>query len=121
TVVSVEEGTVMVRHRLLANGEERELNGGDEIRVYRDAPLAKSKIDKGGLAKRMLDAARDVAVVIWQQGGTAPGSGGGGSPVPGGGSNGPLPGDTETPDAPAPPPPPPPPGDAGAPPAPPAP
>ncbi len=113
TWVAVEEGSVGVRHRLIPRSDEQVLNAGDELRVYRNAPLAKAKIDKGAIAKNGLNVLADVFYQIMIRrpvgggGGSVPGTNGGGAPPS-------LPGDTG---AAAPPPPPPPPqsgGDAGA-------
>jgi len=69
--------------------------------VYKNAPLAQKRVDKGQVVQRALQAVSDFVVFRGPRlGGGAPGG------VPGGG----LPGDTP---APAPPPPPPPPPPAG--------
>ncbi|MBM3810727.1 MAG: FecR domain-containing protein [Acidimicrobiia bacterium] len=121
TLVAVEEGQVAVSHRLIMQEQPRLLNAGDEIRVYKNVPLAKSGIDKGGLIQRGMNAMGEAFYTIIMRGPRGsgiPGGGGpvGGSPVPGGGGA-PLPGDTGAPappppppPAPPPPPPPPPPG-----------
>jgi ferric-dicitrate binding protein FerR (iron transport regulator) len=109
TRVAVEEGQVAVEHRLMPrDGDPRILNGGDEILIYRNAPLASSRrVDKGRVMQIMAEAARQillrVPVPIGGGGGGTPG----GAPAPGGGA--PLPGDTGATPPPAPPPPPPPP------------
>ena len=105
TWVAVEEGSVGVRHRLIPRSDEQVLNAGDELRVYRNTPLAKAKIDKGAIAKESLNVLADVFYQIMIRrpiggvGGSAP-TGGGGAPTS-------LPGDTGA-TKPAPPPPPPP-------------
>ncbi|HUA20935.1 MAG TPA: FecR domain-containing protein [Bryobacteraceae bacterium] len=82
TVVSVEEGSVEVRHALKP-GAPRVVNAGETLRVYRDAPLAKSVIDKGEVWRRVLhglsDAAYRVAVTGPGHGVGLPGCGGCGS------------------------------------------
>jgi FecR protein len=100
TVVSVEEGSVEVRHALKP-GSPKIVNEGESLHVYRDSPLAKSTIDKNELFHRIVrglgDAAYRLAI-------SPPGHGS--LPIPGGGG-GPSTGDK------APPPPPttaPPPG-----------
>ena len=40
TLVAVEEGAVAVRHRLLPTAEPRELRTGDQLRVYKNVPIA---------------------------------------------------------------------------------
>jgi hypothetical protein len=106
TYIGVEEGQVGVRHRLIPQDEQRLVNPGESIRVYKNAPLAKARIDKGAVAHRAVNALAEAFYTIMTR---VPRGAAGGSPVPGGGA--PLPGDTG---AEPPPPPPPPPGDAGA-------
>lgn len=121
TRVAVEEGEVLVDHRLLPTGKQRILGAGEELRVAKDEPIARAKIDKGGVLRASFRAVSDTLYAIAvraRQTGSAPGSlppGGGGSPLPGdqeppapppasgGGSTVPTTGG-----APAPPPPPPP-------------
>jgi len=83
TEVTVEEGSVAVRHKLLPSGNDKIVNQGESLKVYPDQPLSQSKIDKGALAERILramaDAAR-VAITTPRTGGTTPGVGG--SPPP---------------------------------------
>jgi hypothetical protein len=122
TLVSVDEGQVAVRHRLIGESNEKLVSAGEYLRVYKDAPLAHSLIDKGSVFQKVArSAAEAMYTVLLNRGAGAP-SAGGGSGVPGGttaGGGGPtLPGDTggttpPPPGDPAPPtgpPPPPPPG-----------
>ncbi len=111
TLVSVEEGQVDVRHRLIMQEQPRLLNQGEEIRVFRNIPLAKTRLDKSGLIQRGMNALGDAFYTIMMRG---PGSGGGasappgaGGGAPGAGAGGPRPGDTGAPPPPPPPPPPP--------------
>ena len=97
TEVSVEEGEVAVKHLLIYNEQPRVLRGGDRLRVYRNVPLAKAKMDKMPLMERGLRAGMDALNTILYRGGR-PGSGpnipstrgpsgdtnGGGHPEPGG-------------------------------------
>jgi len=99
TYVAVEEGQVGVRHRLIPQDEPKLVNPGEAIRVYKNAPLARARIDRATVAQKAANALSEAFYTIMMRG--PRGTGGGG--VPGG--SGPLPGDTE---APAPPPPPPP-------------
>ena len=46
TVVSVEEGVVSVRHRLLPSNKEIPVAQGQSLTIYRDAPLAKAGVNK---------------------------------------------------------------------------
>jgi ferric-dicitrate binding protein FerR (iron transport regulator) len=97
TMVLSEEGQVEVRHILRASAA-RVLNPGEYIRVYRNEPLAKAVIDKGGLLQKAIRTAADVYYQIGMGRGTGVGSTTGpGQPADHKGGN------------PAPPPPPPPP------------
>lgn len=91
TLVEVEEGVVGVTHALLPTGNEAELLAGDSIRVYRDIPIAKNRIDKGGVFQQALRMALEAVVVAARPGGAAGGGGIGGGV--GGGGGGPV-GDT---------------------------
>ena len=83
TIVSVEEGSVEVRHALKP-GAPKIVNAGESLHVYRDEPLAKSLIDKNELFHRIVrglgDAAYRIAI-------SPPGHAGIGS-IPGGGTTG---------------------------------
>jgi hypothetical protein len=104
TIVTVEEGTVDVRHALKP-GAPKIVNAGESIHVYRDQPLAQSLIDKGALARRILHSVADaINTTITQAGRTSTGPGGPGTHAP------PLSGETPPPAPPTGPPPPPPPG-----------
>lgn len=107
TVVGVDEGEVLVEHRLLPSGRPASLKAGDQITVEKSEPIAKARVDKEGVLRATLRALSDALYVAASEarrnGGT--GSTGGGS-VPGGGST-PLPGE-EGPSSPPPPAPPPP-------------
>jgi hypothetical protein len=102
TLVSVEEGQVDVRHRILNYTDPKIINPGEYIRVYKNQPLAQKSVDKGAVVHKGLRAAADVFYQIIYR---LPGSGGGsGAGTPGGGAPS---GDTgKTPPPPAPPPPP---------------
>ncbi len=116
TLVSVDEGVVSVRHRLIGESRDTLVSAGEYLRIYKDAPLAKSFIDKGTIFQRVFRAASDALYTILinnRGGGGIPTGGGSPGPIPGGGPT--LPGDTgggppSTPGDPAPPtgPPPPP-------------
>lgn len=98
TVVTVEEGSVEVRHALKP-GSSKIVHEGESLHVYKDAPLAKSMIDKNELFHRIVrglsDAAYRIAISSPNQTGI---------PIPagGGGTNG----ETGPPHAPSAPPPP---------------
>jgi hypothetical protein len=125
TLVVVEEGQVVVRHRLIGASKEKVVNAGEYLRVYKDAPLARQAFPTGPAVERTLRAAWEALYTILvnsrgSPGLPSPGSSGGSIPAGGGGPT--LPGDTGgapapsppggNPPAPAPlpPPPPPPPG-----------
>lgn len=60
TIVSVEEGSVEVRHALKP-GEPKIVNAGESLHVYKDEPLAKSLIDKNELFHRIVRGLGDAA------------------------------------------------------------
>jgi hypothetical protein len=92
TLVAVEEGAVAVRHRLLPTAEPRELRTGDQLRVYKNVPIAKAKIDKGNVMRKSANAMAEVYYSIMMRGPRLGGGGGGSTPVPSGGGTAPLPG-----------------------------
>jgi hypothetical protein len=109
TLVLDEEGQVEVRH-LLRAGDPAVLNPGEYIRVFKNEPIAKRLVDKGGILQR---AARALSDVLYQEAvNSSRGGGGLGRTVGAGGGS---PADTKNgnpappPPPPAPPPPPPPP------------
>jgi hypothetical protein len=94
TIVSVEEGSVEVRHALKP-GAPKIVNAGESLHVYKDEPLAKSLIDKNELFHRIVrglgDAAYRIAI-------SPPGRVG--IPIPGGGGGGTIPGEGKAPSPP---------------------
>jgi hypothetical protein len=86
TIVSVEEGSVEVRHALKP-GDPKIVNAGESLHVYKDEPLAQSVIDKNELFRRIVHSLGDAAYRIAI---SPPGHGG--LPIPigpgGGGSSG---------------------------------
>jgi hypothetical protein len=60
TIVSVEEGSVEVRHALKP-GAAKIVNAGESLHVYRDEPLAKSMIDKNEVFHRIMRGLGDAA------------------------------------------------------------
>lgn len=82
TLVSVEEGAVGVRHLLLPQKEDRIINAGESIRVFKNQPLAANTVDRSGIARGALRAAADAMYQVLYR--TAHGAGG----VPIGGSGG---------------------------------
>jgi ferric-dicitrate binding protein FerR (iron transport regulator) len=60
TVVSVEEGSVEVRHALKP-GAPKIVNAGESLYVYKDEPLAKSVIDKNEVFHRVMRGLEDAA------------------------------------------------------------
>jgi len=63
TIVSVEEGSVEVRHALKP-GAAKIVNAGETLHVYRDEPLAKSMVDKNAVIQRILRGLGDAAYRI---------------------------------------------------------
>jgi hypothetical protein len=63
TIVSVEEGSVEVRHALKP-GAAKTVNAGESLHVYRDQPLAQSAIDKNELLHRIMRGLEDAAYRI---------------------------------------------------------
>ena len=59
TTVSVDDGIVVVRHRIFP-GSETEVHAGEAIHIYRNQPLAK-RMDKGNAARMALRAAAQAA------------------------------------------------------------
>ena len=101
TIVSVSEGLVGVRHRLLPNGRDTPVAAGQSLTIDAATPLAKSGVDGVKAVQVAEDVAR-IAASIWDRIANRPRTGGGGStPTP---APRPVPGDDE---APAPPPAPP--------------
>ena len=107
TWISVEEGTVLVQHRRFPD-KVVELSAGEDLRVFPNAPIASLGINKGRLAARIAEAARDVLYVIRNIPGRVP-KGPAAGPGPTSAPPG-LPTDTQAPPPPPPPPPPPGPG-----------
>jgi len=92
TLVSVEEGQVDVRHRLIGESKSRLVGAGQYIRVYKNVPLARQTFDKGAVIQRILRASAEAVYTILIHQPAATGSG---IPVPTGTGGGPpLPGDT---------------------------
>ncbi len=123
TLVLVDEGEVEVQHAQHP-GTPKLVKAGEWLRVFRNAPLASSRLDKQSVLKTAFRALSDALYTVVYRGQRVPTIGGGTQPPVGGGGGGvPLPGDTGGgPAPPAPPlpgdtgggppaPPPPPPGD----------
>jgi len=62
TLVTVEEGSVDVRHALKP-GVTRTVNAGESIQVYKNEPLSQNLVDKNELARRILHTMADAARV----------------------------------------------------------
>ncbi len=105
TSIAVDEGLVLVEHRLLP-GKAVPLGPGQSMSVFPNAALAASGGNKMRVAARVAEFARDSLLILGRVPGRRPSTGpgpGGSAPPPA-----PLPGDRDAP--PPPPPPPPPPG-----------
>jgi ferric-dicitrate binding protein FerR (iron transport regulator) len=83
TLVEVEEGEVEVRHALLPTNTPKTVRTGESLRVYKDAPLARGKIDKGTILRQVFRAAMDAVITAGTRtpGGPGGAAGGGGGPV----------------------------------------
>lgn len=103
--VGVDEGVVMVQHRLLPRNRETPVEAGQSLIIYPGEPLAKAGVD-GVEAARLAGNLARIAASIWRRAG---GGGGGGGSSGSGSAPTPLPGDEEAPPPPPPPPAPPPP------------
>jgi hypothetical protein len=106
TLVSVEEGQVLVQHSLLPRGDPKIVNAGEWIRVFKNQPLIAKTMDRSGLIRGALRAAAEAMYNVVYRTPTAGGRTPGPSPSPGGGGGV---GDKDPKPSPAPPPPPPPP------------
>jgi hypothetical protein len=84
TIVSVEEGSVEVRHALKP-GAPKIVNAGESLHVYKDEPLARGAIDKNELAHRIVRALSDAA---YRMAISPTGHGGLSIPTSGGGASG---------------------------------
>jgi hypothetical protein len=82
TLVSVEEGIVVVRHRLQPNSREITLRTGESIHVFRDQPLARV-VDRSPIYRQALDAVRQALYEVALRRNSSTGAG-----VPGGGVGG---------------------------------
>ena len=107
TLVSVEEGQVLVQHALRPVGDPKVLNAGEYIRVYKNQPLAQKIVDKGSVLRQAMGATAEALYRVIYNNPRVPGGGRVPGGVPSGGPGPGQSGDTET--TPPPPPPPPPP------------
>jgi hypothetical protein len=82
TLVSVEEGQVGIRHLLLPQKEDKILNAGESLRVFKNQPLTARTVDKSGVARGALRAAADAMYEIMYR--TSHGAAGGVPGVSGG-------------------------------------
>jgi len=115
TLVLVDEGLVEVQHAQHP-GTPKLVKAGEWLRIYRNAPLASTRLDKQSVLKATFRALSDALYTVVYRTQRVPTIGGGPRPPIGGGGI-PLPGDTGG--GPLPPAPPPLPGDTGGTPAPP--
>jgi hypothetical protein len=111
TTVTDEEGSVEVARATRLN-DRKILHANESIVVYKNEPLAKSRIDKGNLAKRVVQSAMDALTqqaINSRMGAPAAGPAGTGGPAPPPPSGSGDQDNSSAPPPPAPPPPPPPP------------
>ncbi len=86
TLVTVDEGVVGVRHRLLPG--ETEVHQGESVRVFKNQPLAR-RVDRGSVARAALRAASQAVYdAIYRRPGGAGPTAGGGVPTGGTGAGG---------------------------------
>ncbi len=88
TLVSVDEGLVDVRHRLIGETKSKPVAAGEYLRIYKNIPLAKRAVDRNAVVERVLRAGADALYTImiqYPRGGSSPGSTptGGGPQLPG--------------------------------------
>jgi hypothetical protein len=109
TLVSVEEGEVGVRNKVL--GGEVSLHPGEWVRVFKNQALAQRQVDRGGVVQGVLRAGAQALYDLLYRRQAAGPAGTGGAPVPtaGNGDHDKTSGSGTPAPAPAPPPPPPPP------------
>jgi hypothetical protein len=94
TLVLVDEGEVEVQHAQHP-GTPKLVRAGEWLRVYRNAPLASSRLDRQSVLKAAFRALSDALYTAVYRGPRVP-SLGGGMPAPQGGGGSGLPGDTGT-------------------------
>lgn len=87
TFIAVNEGLVTVRHRLLPSGKEVAVAPGQTLRVFPNAPLAQSGVNKMAVAAKVAGAVRDTLYSLPRR----TGGGGGARPPAGGGAGGGVP------------------------------
>ncbi len=96
TLVLVDEGLVEVQHAQHP-GAPKLVGAGQYLRIYRNQPLASSRLDKGSVLNAAFRALSDAFTKVAGRGARIPTIAGGGqttTPPPVGGGTGPLPGDT---------------------------
>jgi ferric-dicitrate binding protein FerR (iron transport regulator) len=83
TYVGVEEGQVIVQHRLQP-GNTKTLNQNEWVRIYPNQPLAKAAGPFPGAIRFVFDRIRNAVadIILNNPGGVIPGSGGSGGPQP---------------------------------------
>ncbi len=80
TEVDVEEGTVVVGHKLLGSSREATLHTGESIKVYKSVPIASNGLDPRTFGQYLVQALKDLALTLGGNNAKLPGLG-----VPGGG------------------------------------
>jgi|SRR5579863_5361114 len=103
TQVDVEEGVVVVQHKLLPTDRVATLHPGESIRVYKNVPIASNTLDKSTIIRFVVNMAKEAVLVMTSHGGKITLPGGNLPPAP---SDTCKPGVPGCPGAPPPPPPP---------------
>jgi hypothetical protein len=79
TEVDVEEGTVVVQHKLLPVSRDATVHGGESIKVYKNVPIAKNALDPRTLWQYTIQGLKDVALTLYGGNAKLPNLGGLGS------------------------------------------
>ena len=87
TEVDVEEGAVVVQHKLLPTSRDATVRTGESIKVYKNVPIASNALDPRTLGQYILHGLQDLALTLYGNPGKLPNLGGlgGGSGSPGDG------------------------------------
>jgi ferric-dicitrate binding protein FerR (iron transport regulator) len=69
TQVDVEEGVVVVQHKLLPTDRVATLHPGESIRVYKNVPIASNTLDKGTIIRFVVNMAKEAVLIMTSHGG----------------------------------------------------
>lgn len=76
TEVDVEEGTVVVQHKLLPTSRSATVHTGESIKVYKSVPIASNALDPRTLAQYVGRVFQDLALTLYGQNPKLPNLGG---------------------------------------------